>query len=114
MKVEAGKFTNYFLGFADSASPSPPGVLHREGVLELCHNWGTESDDTFAGYHNGNKPPQGFGHIALTCDDVNKTCAYLEDKNVTFQKKLSEGSMKEIGELLLLLVMQDNNFHKAL
>jgi len=97
MKMEAGKFTNYFLGFVDSESASPPGVLRREGVLELCHNWGTESDDKFAGYHNGNKAPQGFGHIAITCDDVHKTCAYLEEKNVKFQKKLSEGSMKEIA-----------------
>jgi lactoylglutathione lyase len=81
MEVEAAKFTNYFLGFTGS-SDSSGGPLRREGVVELCHNWGTESDANFTGYHNGNKAPQGFGHIAITCDDVEKTCAYLEEKQV--------------------------------
>ncbi|OAV96086.1 lactoylglutathione lyase [Puccinia triticina 1-1 BBBD Race 1] len=98
MEVESAKFTNYFLGFQDSnqdlKSASP---LHREGIVELCHNWGTESDDNFSGYHNGNKSPQGFGHLAITCDDVEKTCAYLEEKQVKFQKKLNDGSMKGIA-----------------
>ncbi|KAA1093249.1 Lactoylglutathione lyase [Puccinia graminis f. sp. tritici] len=98
MEVESAKFTNYFLGFPgsnqDSKSSSP---LHREGVVELCHNWGTESDPDFSGYHNGNKSPQGFGHLAITCDDVEKTCAYLEEKQVKFQKRLKDGSMKEIA-----------------
>jgi hypothetical protein len=83
MEVESAKFTNYFLGFPgsnqDSKTSSP---LYREGVVELCHNWGTESDPDFSGYHNGNKSPQGFGHIAITCNDVEKTCAYLEEKQV--------------------------------
>ncbi|PLW25652.1 hypothetical protein PCASD_13240 [Puccinia coronata f. sp. avenae] len=96
MEVEAAKFTNYFLGFTGS-SDSSGGPLRREGVVELCHNWGTESDANFTGYHNGNKAPQGFGHIAITCDDVEKTCAYLEEKQVKFQKRLSEGSMKQIA-----------------
>ena len=25
------------------------------------HNWGTESDPEFKGYHNGNSEPRGFG-----------------------------------------------------
>ena len=37
-----------------------------EGVaLELTHNHGTESDDSFQGYHAGNAEKDGFGHIAV-------------------------------------------------
>ena len=37
-----------------------------EGVaLELTHNHGTESDDSFSGYHAGNQEKDGFGHIAV-------------------------------------------------
>lgn len=98
MEVEVAKFTNYFLAFPgpDENSQSS-GPLRREGVLELCHNWGTESDDNFKGYHNGNQAPQGFGHIAITCEDVQKTCAYLEEKQVEFQKGLDDGLLKNIA-----------------
>ncbi|CAH7686580.1 lactoylglutathione lyase [Phakopsora pachyrhizi] len=98
MDVAAAKFTNYFLAF-----PSPDdtkGQFQKEGILELCHNWGTETDDKFEGYHNGNKSPQGFGHIAITCDDVKKTCDYLEEKEVKFQKRLTDGLLKDIAFVL--------------
>ena len=42
MPMEAGKFTNYFLGYVDKAAiPTDPAELHRfmtsqPGVLELC------------------------------------------------------------------------------
>jgi len=37
-----------------------------EGVaLELTHNYGTESDEAFKGYHAGNQEKDGFGHIAV-------------------------------------------------
>ncbi|POV99786.1 hypothetical protein PSTT_13613 [Puccinia striiformis] len=97
MEFEPAKFTNYFLGFPVSDQDSKSaGPLRREGVLELCHNWGTESDDSFSGYHNGNKSPQGFGHLAITCDDIEKTCAYFEEKQVKFQKNLNDGQLKGI------------------
>ncbi|KAM0665998.1 hypothetical protein ACQRIU_005342 [Beauveria bassiana] len=35
---------------------------HREGLLELTWNYGTEKDESFK-YHNGNDQPQGFDHI---------------------------------------------------
>ncbi|POW19023.1 hypothetical protein PSHT_05161 [Puccinia striiformis] len=98
MEFEPAKFTNYFLGFPVSDQDSKSaGPLRREGVLELCHNWGTESDDSFSGYHNGNKSPQGFGHLAITCDDIEKTCAYFEEKQVKFQKNLNDGQLKGIA-----------------
>ena len=33
------------------------------GTLELTHNWGTESDPDFKGYHTGNTEPRGFGRF---------------------------------------------------
>lgn len=37
-----------------------------DGVaLELTHNYGTETDPDFLGYHPGNKEKDGFGHIAV-------------------------------------------------
>lgn len=37
-----------------------------DGVaLELTHNYGTETDNDFKGYHVGNQEKDGFGHIAV-------------------------------------------------
>ncbi|KAI9208463.1 Glyoxalase/Bleomycin resistance protein/Dihydroxybiphenyl dioxygenase [Polychytrium aggregatum] len=101
---EQGKFTLYFLAYnvpkevleADE-SVRKAYVFSRPGVLELTHNWGTESDDSFAGYHNGNKEPRGFGHICITVDNVDAACARLESEGVSFVKKPDQGSMKGIA-----------------
>lgn len=70
-----------------------------EGVaLELTHNHGTESpDDDFKGYHPGNAEKDGFGHVAVSCDDVYAACEYLEDKGVAFKKRPDEGRMKGLA-----------------
>jgi len=70
-----GKFTLYFLAYInndvvpESAEEKAKYILSREAVLELTHNWGTESDPNFE-YHHGNKDPRGFGHLAITVDDI--------------------------------------------
>jgi hypothetical protein len=38
-------------------------MFSRRACLELTHNWGTEADESFTGYHNGNSDPRGYGHI---------------------------------------------------
>lgn len=61
---EAG-FNLYFLGYPGKRAFNPDNLLDiptREGLLELTWNYGTEKDETFS-YHDGNKDPQGFGHI---------------------------------------------------
>ena len=50
-----GKFTNAFVGYGDEAEHT---------VLELTHNWETESYDLGSGY----------GHVALGVDDIYSTC----------------------------------------
>lgn len=58
-------FNLYFLGYPGD-QPFPEGqdknTSHREGLLELTWNYGTEKDESFH-YHDGNSEPQGFGHI---------------------------------------------------
>lgn len=65
-------------------------------ILELTHNHGTENDENFS-YHNGNTEPRGFGHIGFLVDDLDKSCEYLESKQVSFKKKPSEGNMRGIA-----------------
>lgn len=64
-----------------------------EGVaLELTHNYGTEKEDSdFAGYHAGNQEKDGFGHIAVNCDDVYAASEKLEKAGCVFKKKPDEG-----------------------
>lgn len=69
-----------------------------EGVaLELTHNHGTERDPEFQGYHVGNQEKDGFGHIAVNCDDVYAMSEKLEQAGCSFKKKPDEGRMKGLA-----------------
>jgi len=104
-KIEFSSFTLYFLAFdhsggADDSDPQAKKLqrFKREGVLELTHNHGTESDASFAGYASGNdEPGKGYGHIAITVDDVQAACARFEALGVPFKKRLTDGVMKNIA-----------------
>jgi len=52
---ESGRFTLAFVGYGEESSTA---------VLELTHNWDTKS------YALGD----GFGHIAISTDDIYATC----------------------------------------
>ena len=54
-----GKFTLAFVGYNNES---------EEAVIELTHNWGTES------YQIGN----AFGHIAIEVEDVYKACEEMK------------------------------------
>ncbi|KAK6909547.1 lactoylglutathione lyase [Kwoniella mangroviensis CBS 8507] len=101
-----GDFTNYFLafpaGFGDKANASDDEKasvqLNREGVLELCHNWGTESDPNFKGYASGNEEPgRGFGHIAVTVDNLEAAVKRFDELGVKFKKRPEDGKMRHIA-----------------
>jgi len=92
------KFSLYFLAYDGPVSLS--GKKHwtdRNGVLELTHNYGTENDPNYT-VNNGNvEPHRGFGHIAISVDNIQVACQRIEDAGYSFQKKLTEGRMRHIA-----------------
>ena len=95
-------FSLYFLAIVDAADiPADEAarkawVAGLQGVLELTHNHGTESQDGPV-YHDGNRDPRGFGHICITVPDLRAACARFEALGVPFQKRLTDGRMRDIA-----------------
>lgn len=104
LDFEEMRFSLYFLGYLGPGEevPQDPAdrarfVFGRETTIELTHNWGTESDETFAGYHSGNDKPRGFGHLGISVPDVRAACERFEALGVPFRKRPDEGRMKGIA-----------------
>lgn len=99
---EEAKFSLYFLVLADGTDiPEDDAgrktwLARQRGVLELTHNHGTEAEDGPV-YHDGNSDPRGFGHICVSVPDVVAACARFERLGVAFQKRLTDGRMREIA-----------------
>ena len=102
---EKMNFSLYFLGFGaglEGTMPDERGervkwLASQSGLLELTHNYGTESDTDFDGYHDGNSAPQGFGHICVSVPDVYAACERFEKLGVEFVKRPDDGSMKGLA-----------------
>ncbi|KAI0022846.1 glyoxalase I [Xylariomycetidae sp. FL0641] len=92
------KFDLYFLSYSGPASISGHhSTFDREGVIELTHNYGTEKDSSFT-INNGNKEPhRGFGHVCISVDNIKAACHRIEQEGYAFQKKLTDGRMKNIA-----------------
>ncbi|KAG2731893.1 hypothetical protein G9P44_005480 [Scheffersomyces stipitis] len=103
------KFTLYFLGFEHDPSytensETKPNQFYREGIVELTHNWGTESDPEFKGYHNGNSTEngaiQGYGHTCVSCKDPATFCKQIEEEygdKADWSLKWDQGNIKKIA-----------------
>jgi lactoylglutathione lyase len=104
LDFEDMRFSLYFLAYLAEGEriPEDPAerarfIFTRETTLELTHNWGTESDTDFAGYHSGNDEPRGFGHLGISVPDVAEACARFEALGVPFRKRPQDGRMKDIA-----------------
>ncbi len=98
------RFSLYFLALLAEGEPVPDDpaerarfAFSRETTLELTHNWGTEGDPDFIGYHDGNSEPRGFGHLGISVPDVYAACERFERLGVPFVKRPEDGKMKGIA-----------------
>jgi lactoylglutathione lyase len=92
------KFDLYFLAY-DSPKAASAGNhwTDREGIIELTHNHGTENDPNYKITNGNTEPHKGFGHVAISVDNIQAACQRLEDAGYKFQKKLSDGRMRSIA-----------------
>lgn len=101
---ESMEFSLYFMGYLEPGETIPADkaerarwLFGRPALVELTHNWGTEKDADFAGYHDGNAAPQGFGHIGISVPDVYAACERFEQNNIEFVKRPDDGKMKGLA-----------------
>ena len=97
------KFSLYFLHREVESDLPPEDVGERtawtfaqRGILELTHNWGTETDVGFA-YHDGNAQPQGFGHICFSVPDLDAAIRWFDENQVVYVKRPEHGKMKDVA-----------------
>lgn len=83
-----GRFTLAFVGYGEEASNT---------VVELTHNWDTES------YELGG----GFGHLALGVPDIYKACAELEAAGAKIAR--APGPMKH-GSTIIAFVEDPDGY----
>lgn len=71
-RIEAGKFTLYFLGENEHAP-----------MIELTHNWGEHE------YSLGDQ----FGHLAFAVENIYHTCEHLQSMQVIINRPPRDGHM---------------------
>ena len=97
------KFSLYFLArIAEGETvPTDEGertawTFSQRAVLELTHNWGTETD-LACKYHDGNAQPQGFGHICFSVPDLTAAVQWFDENEVSYVKRPEQGKMKNVA-----------------
>lgn len=96
-------FSLYFL-HRPAAGEQPPDdagertawTFAQRGILELTHNWGTETNPDFK-YHDGNAQPQGFGHICFSVPNLDTAVAWFDENGLSYVKRPEQGKMKDVA-----------------
>lgn len=83
-----GRFTLAFVGYGEETD---------EAVLELTHNWDTESYDL----------GDGYGHIALAVDDVYAACEKIRERGGVITRE--PGPMKH-GSTVLAFIKDPDGY----
>jgi lactoylglutathione lyase len=83
-----GRFTLAFVGYGDEAA---------QAVIELTYNWDTHQYDV------GN----GFGHLAVSVDDIYTACEALRAKGV---KVVREPGPMQHGSTVIAFVEDPNGY----
>lgn len=99
------RFSLYFMAYLRPEDGPVPAdsvgratyAFRQKATLELTHNWGSESDPAFAGYHDGNRDPRGFGHIGISVPDVYAACERFDRLGVEYVKRPDDGKMKGLA-----------------
>jgi lactoylglutathione lyase len=95
------KFDLYFLAYdGPKAASHGNHWTDREGIVELTHNYGTENDPNYKVANGNSDPGRGFGHLAISVDNIQAACQRIEDAGYKFQKKLTDGKMRHIAFVL--------------
>ena len=84
----AGRFTLAFVGYGNESDTA---------VVELTHNWDTESYD----------PGNGFGHIAIAVDDIYSVCNDIREAGGTITRE--PGPMKH-GSTVIAFVKDPDGY----
>ncbi|KAH8884589.1 glyoxalase I [Thozetella sp. PMI_491] len=101
LEFPEAKFDLYFLGYdSPKAVSSGNNLWDREGLIELTHNYGTESDPAYKINNGNSEPHRGFGHTCISVDNLQAACQRIEDAGYRFQKKLTDGRMRHIAFVL--------------
>ncbi|WP_346796633.1 lactoylglutathione lyase [Halomonas sp. Bachu 37] len=102
LDFEEMQFSLYFLANLDDHTAPPEDSAQRtvwtfsqKGLLELTHNWGTETQSDLA-YHDGNSEPQGFGHLCFCVPDLDAAEAWFDSNAVEFVKRSDQGKMQDV------------------
>ncbi len=97
------KFSLYFLARLRTDETPPDDVGERtawtfaqRGILELTHNWGTETQAEFR-YHDGNAQPQGFGHICFAVPNLDTAIAWFDANQLAYVKRPEQGKMRDVA-----------------
>eukprot|EP00467_Chlorarachnion_reptans_P023692 CAMPEP_0114505584 /NCGR_PEP_ID=MMETSP0109-20121206/10935_1 /TAXON_ID=29199 /ORGANISM="Chlorarachnion reptans, Strain CCCM449" /LENGTH=323 /DNA_ID=CAMNT_0001684041 /DNA_START=111 /DNA_END=1082 /DNA_ORIENTATION=+ len=95
--VSSKKFNDFSLYFLACAKPGATEADPDKPVLELTHNHGTESDESFKHNTGNEEGKKGFGHVGFLVDDVYAKCKELKDAGYKMKKEPDGGSMKGLA-----------------